>query len=191
MTDKKDNMAVVLFVCALIISTVIFFSAILIRSSYVVNDELVIINYAHEKIHEGEHYFIRNTTTLGNEENYTLLFWSYDKEVHLTIEVDNSVQTHYSLYENVSVTVNGTPLYYYNRNRYYGDQNSLQLYTDPLWSGDKIIAESRFEEAKKFGGLARDSNEIILRNNTMYILFIQNEATGDDTINYVLDWYEQ
>ena len=202
--NKDGSKVMIYFILGLLIVMAILFTVNTVKMVYitndeintnVTNDELVVIDFAHEKVHEGEHFFYRNFTIIPNAGDYDIHFMTSnvtDTEIHMTIQVENEVLAEYTLYENVSIITNGSNITYFNRDRNIGDDNHIYLFLEPTYANGTIIAQNLFGSGKKFGGQGRDANELILRKNyTSYVLHIDNLASGStNNINWVFDWYE-
>jgi len=201
--NSKEKLSIIIIIGVVLIVLTMVLTYKSVNTSYVVNDnistvvlndELVTIDFAHEKVHDGEHYFIRNFTDIPNGGDFEIHLMTSEmdvEDIHMIIQVENNVETIYTLLENVTIIENGTRLNYFNRNRNSGDDNCVDLFFDPTYSDGEVIAENKLGSGKKFGGQERDANELILLRNTSYVLLIENNADGAvDTVNYVLDWYE-
>ena len=152
------------------------------------------IDYAHAELHTGTHYMVRDFVSLAKNGSKNFLFVSPDtlKWDHTTIgfeAISSKVTVH--LYEEPTVTTIGTPLNKRNRNRNYSNGSTLLIYEDTVVSANGTqLAAYVIGSGKNAGGGARDNEEIILRQNTQYLVTIQEANVVATEVNYTFDWYE-
>ncbi|MFO7814989.1 MAG: hypothetical protein R6V14_04545 [Halanaerobiales bacterium] len=193
MSNEKENKNFVPYI--ILILTILM--AGIISSSPSLNptyeDEALIgIDWVHFKLHEGEHYYLRDYFTLGGRETVNIVIYTGENEAHLLpIITANDGAINVSLYENSIITSNGTEIIYYNSNYNYGDLDGLTIYDGAVVSnfGD-YKGRSYIGSGRTYGGVIRAENEIILQPNTTYVFQITNQITNNNVIDIILDWYE-
>lgn len=163
-------------------------------------NSLKTIDYSHAEIHGGSHYFYKDFYNLLKNETVEHLIVTPDttKWAHMTLAfeaVSSSITI--ELYENISTTTDGTVEQVRNRNRNFSDNNTTEVYLTPTGvTGDTIgnLLWTGFFGAGKNsdGGGTRDSEEILLKQNTKYLVRVTESATveSDTVVNVNFDWYE-
>jgi len=195
--QDSNKIITIIILMGLILSLVLILNYKSVNISYIANlptddidNALITINLPHHEIHEGEHFTLSNYIILGGSASYGWLFLpTGDEEIHLVISAENSVHANYTFIENPIITNNGTSMTYFNRNRLFPDTNVLKIFKQPVFSGGLNLISKDAGDGKKVGGSNRDSNEIILNPNKTYIIYVENLAVSDNTINYIFDWY--
>lgn len=163
---------------------------------------LLVMQYDHHEIHEGEHYFMDEVFDLAinNVADIRVTTPNTTKWAHMLINFDTEVEYEYYLYEGVTITVAGTAYVPRNSNRNSGNASGLAidyitnasvananadtgvgaataLYHDLIGSGSKLAGSAGAERA-----------EIILKQNTIYDMRLIANAAG--YINAHMAWYE-
>jgi hypothetical protein len=79
-----------------------------------------------------------------------------------------------------------------NRNRNFPDNNTTVIYENPVGVvGADLLQDYWLGAGKnKGGGEARDSEEILLKQNTAYLLRLTEQNIQATVVNIVFDWYE-
>ena len=154
-----------------------------------------VIDYAHHEIHSGSHFFHRESYDLAKNGTVDHLIVVPDttKWPHMTIAVGNVVsQVLVTLYEDTVVSANGTADISYNRDRNSSNLPTTAIYTMPtVTSTGSAIANMTLGAGKNLpGGEARDSEEIILKQNSNYLLRVVEPNVAATVVNIVFDWYE-
>ena len=152
------------------------------------------ISYSHHEIHSGSHFFVRRYYDIPNGGTYEYLITTPNttKWAHLTIAVNNELETEYDLREGVTVVSGGTAIPVLNRDRNNaGTATTLIKYGPINVTSGTTIARSRLGSGRSFGGAIRDNEEIILKQNTNYHFIITNRSGSADSLtNITFDWYE-
>ena len=164
-------------------------------------DEAVIgIDYAHYKIHEGEHYFHMNFVDLSINAVRDIRITTGDntKYSHFLFYLDAETETEWLFYENSTIITPGTNMTLRNNNRnsnktssmtidYIDNGNLAGANADTTVSADDRLLGGLLGSGKT-GGVQQRENEIILKPNTTYTLrLIANTAGFTD---YLFEWYE-
>lgn len=181
-----------------IISNDIYKTRYSLRSSIDQTDEATdsirVVDHAHAKIHEGNHFYYRQYITLLKAATYDILFvtpnttrWTHFSRV---IDVASSACI-FTLYEGVTTSNNGTPLTILNRDRNSNIVNTTLVYHTPtITNVGTNIAQTLIGAGKNIGGSNRDENEAIFKQNTKYLCRITETNINNTEVNILLDWYE-
>lgn len=157
---------------------------------------LVIVDFAHHKIHDGEHYFFEEGIILGAAASREYLIVTPDSDMlpHLTIRIKYGLAGSAEFYEDTTKT-GGTSLTPRNRNRSAGDLSPVTLTHTPSGTGDGTLLFDTTHGStgggpNSSGGENRGESEIMLKPNSSY-LFRVTSAEADNRITVLLNWYEQ
>ena len=140
------------------------------------------------------HYISRLTSAMAASSTEDLLIVTPNttKWAHMIIvweSQDWAVSV--TLYEDTVTSSDWTRDNERNRNRNYPDNNTTLVYTSPtvtsVWN---IISQWYFWSWKPAWWWVRDSEEMILKQNTKYLVRVTNETTSVNHVNVFLDWYE-
>ena len=155
------------------------------------------IDYAHHKIHEGDHYKSGyQSTALDTGDTINLLFTTpnTDKQMHFTLTSQTTGQATVQFFRSPTVTTEGTATTKFNRNENSSNISEMIVkHTNVISSnGNKIsekwIGSDGFKESS--GGTTRGNSEIILMKNTQYLILLTAESDGmKGAIGG--DWYEE
>ena len=174
------------------------------------------IEYEHHEVHGGSSFacHFSNTTTNDNDHRTAIGFWTPNtaKWPHLVITVTSSHPAEFFLLEapTIDAASGGPDLAVYNRDRNCGVVSTvLSLKNPPVAGGATSFIEAQIAAAtfsggtelehmllaggkgpQAVGGSARGSQEWILKQNTKYILLLQNVGANINTHTIAADWYE-
>lgn len=158
-----------------------------------ITNVLEVIQYEHHEIHSGSSFLTGDYFSLTNKASRDILITTPDttKWAHFIFKIQSQAEASFILYEDSEVSANGTSLLAFNRNRNSLTAPTTMTYEDPTVTdvGD-MLGAGTMGSGKAAGGLIRDSNEIVLRQNTNYIFRITNETTSTNNIDFEFDWYE-
>ena len=159
------------------------------------SEPIATIDYAHQKVHEGSHYNYRDYYMLSKntDKEFLLVTPAIQKEGHLILGFDATTSTIIvELFEDATFSNIGTIEPVINRNRNSNKTNTILLYEDPVIITDGLeLASGIFGAGKKSNGDAdRDTQEIILKQNTTYLIRITETNIQNTNINILFDWYE-
>jgi len=162
------------------------------------------LDYEHHEIHEGDHFVYHDQVELGSNgtqdylitvpDMYGLKFENSKKWAHLTFTVSGSAITEYQIYEDTDKTgttaqtaINNnrnstnTPLVTIKKGTSGGTTDGTKL---PLG-----MKSGSAQGSSRTGMESSRSSEIILKNNTKYIIRITS-GTAANLCNIQLSWYE-
>ena len=151
------------------------------------------IEWEHLEIHEGDSYFICDVVDLGNAANRTILIITPDTTewAHIIFEVEMELEATIRLHEGATVVASGTQITAFNRDRNSINTATAIIYHTPTISNDGLLLHAaQLGSGKKSGGETRSLNEIILRQDTNYILRVINQTNNNNVISTRISWYE-
>ena len=155
---------------------------------------LQIIEYEHHEIHAGSSFTADYNVDLPGAGVADVLLITANNTTwpHMTWEVDCELETDILIYEDATATA-GTAITVFNRDRNSSKVAGMTVSHTPtsITTGNTIIRHTHLGSGKNWGGGSRSTHEIILKQNTKYLIRITNVATP--ATNYVslkLDWYE-
>lgn len=157
-------------------------------------DSLKVIQYSHAELHGGTHYYLRDYHLVAKAGVLEHLIVTPDtaRWAHMTIGLEAiSSPIVAELFENPITTADGTLEGSRNRNRNHPDDNTTSVYLNPTVTdpGDLIVS-GYFGSGKRVGGGTRDSEEILLKQNTKYLIRVTEQNILATQVNIELDWYE-
>ena len=153
------------------------------------------IDYAHHEIHGGSNFFYTDSVELGSAavQNYLITAPNTTKHGHFTFTASGSAITTVQLYEGGDRS-GTTAQTVYNSNRNSATTATVTVHKDYsggttdgtlIWQRKSGSATSQ----ARTGNEAEHSGEIILKENTKYILRITS-GTAANLTNVLLSWYE-
>jgi len=155
------------------------------------------IDYAHHEAHQGSHFFYSSHHDLlkNGVDEHLIITPDTTKWAHMLYNFASTAgQVHVELSEDATYSDVGVLDASFNRNRNFPDNNTTFVYDDPTITtqGTVIYSTKLGADDKKvsIGGGARGSKEIILKQNTVYLLRITELNVESTIINIDLDWYE-
>jgi len=158
-----------------------------------VEGEVVNISHDLDAIHEGVVFFTHDCTDLGNGESRDMLIITPVNvlSAHFRYNISSEAETSFYLYEDATTSANGTALNIWNRNRNSATTTELLFYHTPTITDDGILLQcNKVGSGKQVGGDFLDMDEIILKNNTKYIVRVTNDTVSDNWFVARFNWYE-
>ena len=156
---------------------------------------LQMIDYAHHEIHAGSHFMYTDHVPLnsGNSQDYLITTPNTTKWSHMIFALDGSAITQFELYEgadrigSVAQTVG-------NNNRNSSVTATVTIHKGTAGGTTDGTRIHYYQGGSATGvsrGLSstRNDDEIVLRQNTKYILRVTSGTNGNLT-NVQLSWYE-
>ena len=175
---------------------------------------LNIVDYAHHEIHGGSSYtaHVNNITANADDARTLVGFYTPDttKWLHMVIHVTVSSAAEFKVIEAPTIDLDeGTQIYAYNRNRNSSNTSGiLSLETTPVagqltWMLEAEVAAANLANgweiehqmmgsatSKAIGGESRGTEELVLKQNTLYVMYLQNIGASQNYHHINLDWYE-
>jgi ribosomal protein L35 len=157
-------------------------------------NSLKVINYSHAELHGGDHFAVKKTEALARNTRKDILIVTPNttRWAHMIkgIESTESLIT-VSFYENTVTSADGTLDGGYNRNRNSATAHTTVVYEGPtVTSVGTLLYSMAVGVGRGVGGSTRDDEEILLKQNTKYLLRITEANIANTIINWSLDWYE-
>ncbi len=153
-----------------------------------------VIDYAHGELHEGRHFVIRDYMSLPKAGTRDILFVTPDtpRWCHMVYSYEsNDAAVVGQFFEGPTVSASGTPALTVNRNRNSAYTAGLQIYYAPtVTATGTLLAARAVGSGKNSGGAMRDNAEIVLKQNTLYLLRITEGNVAATNLNWEFDWYE-
>mgnify|MGYP001028569980 CR=1 FL=1 len=156
---------------------------------------LQIIDYSHHEIHAGSHFMYTDSAEInsGGTQDYLITTPNTTKWAHILFDMDGSAITQWQLFEGSDKT-GTTPQTVGNNNR-----NSLATAGVTIHKGTSggstdgtqvhIYKGGAAAQQSRQASSARNDTEIILKQNTKYILRVTS-GTNANLTNLRLEWYE-
>ena len=159
-------------------------------------NSLQIIDYAHHEIHSGSHYKQGyRDTTLDDTDTMALVFTTPNTTewMHWTLTSQTTGPATIQVFRSPTLSAEGTALTPFNRNENSANTSNMVVRHTPTITSngtklaEKWVGSAGFKEDS--GGSARGDSEIILQQNTQYLVLLTAEA--DDMKGAIGgDWYE-
>ena len=162
------------------------------------------IDFQHHEVHDGDHFFLRNYSTIGSGIGSSLWFSVNTQNsttwMHFFYTINGTAVTISKLYEGATLS-GGTLITPPNSNRNCANVSILTIRNQPVISGTTptsgtLISASSFGLAtgqgnatNRFGGTTSREQEVILKSGTTYLIEVTS-ATADNIISYDAEWYE-
>lgn len=152
------------------------------------------IDYAHHEIHSGSSFFVWDRQDLSNGAvfDYTVITPNTTKWAHFVLEAVSESEMCVQMYEDPTLSANGTAMVEYNKNRNSSKTATTQvLYTPTVTSvGTTVIFEDQWGSGRKIGGGSRGVEEWILKQDTKYLVRFTNLTTNANFLSVHFNWYE-
>lgn len=164
-------------------------------------EALETIDYEHHEVHGGSHYFVVSYADLSinNVLDFTWQMPNTARWTHWTWKISTESETLWQVYETAIATnpLSGaiTPL---NSNRNSANtsgttmkfevQTNLAAANADTAVGGATLIESGISGAGRDSGVEARTNELILKQNTLYCLRVTATAAG--FVNFNMQWYE-
>jgi len=158
---------------------------------------MITIDYEHHEIHEGAHFFICDTITLGSGDSvmFAMKTDAGPKEVHLAWDIFGSKGIFLEIFEGAGITWDGANATIRNNDRNSATVSTVDsLQADPtvVSLGTRIqvdIGGTATNPASGIPGVASRNRELILKKGTVYLFTITSQAASN-IIGYCGQWYE-
>lgn len=153
------------------------------------------LDFAHHKIHEGNSYVVSDVNDLANGASFDYLLTTPNTTVwaHLFLVIQSEAEASYILYENPTITLAGTGMTAYNRDRNSSNTATTTVeHTPTVGAVGTQIFEEHWGVAIGGGiaGINRGLKEFVLKQNEEYLLRVTNETASANQVSVILNWYE-
>lgn len=159
-----------------------------------VSKAIIVIELEHSKIHQGKGWEVSiEAGSIGAGASFNVLYKINEGRPHLrnySVAVSDGPVT-VRLFEEPTVTANGTEVTPRNRNRAESDINGVQVFTGPTLTADGTRLETTFLPAlgNKVGGNVNSAYEEWILNDEYYLLRITNGSNSSITAVINAFWY--
>ncbi len=155
---------------------------------------IVFIDQEHHELHEGNYFTILCIDDLGNAEVYDMLIVAPDTTewAHLVWEIEHELETLIQFYRDATYSDIGIIEPSFNRNGNSDNTATTLVYRDAtITDVGTLVGTIQQGAGKKAGGSDRQSNEFILKQDTVYLIRITNLTANDNLVFIKLNWYER
>jgi hypothetical protein len=167
---------------------------------------IIAIPPEHHEIHCGDSYEGAYTGDLGNGASVTFGVIIPNeglddqgeegsdqtaKQYHAKIKIDVESEALVQFYEGATLSANGTSLGIINKNRNSLRTDYLGFFITPTVTdnGTLLPLTTRLGSTRTVGGEYSREDEMILKDNTIYLITITNQVTTNNYYNIKLDYY--
>lgn len=155
---------------------------------------LIVVDFDHHEIHEGNRYFVKNWQDVdgaGTTLNFLFTVPNTAKVPHATWELSGEEEFTFTLYEGTTVTNNGTPVPVFNHNRNSSHTPGVGVFAAPtITNMGTIIWATKIGTGKSATEGRTTEGELVARAGINYLFRIVKAAAGTAWIDYLFDWYE-
>ncbi len=163
------------------------------------------LDYPHHEIHAGSHFFNEFAYDLPANDWIDIRFTTPDttKWSHFLALIRTQEEGLYELYEDAPILTAGTSLTAWNSNRnsatasgilsfdYIINTSEANANLDTDISGaDKLRYSLLGSNQGNLSGESRNDNEIVLKQDTSYLIRVNNRVAQVRYVSWLLDWYE-
>ena len=165
-----------------------------------VTGNLRIIDTVHSEIHEAEHYFVED---YDGDVDATDKYWLIKApntavRAHIVFTFAASLNGTAYVYENPTVSNNGTPLTEINNDRNSANTATVSVFRDPTVSNDgtqlKVVVigsdSVNPSGSRAIGGAGSRDEELILEQNEDYLVKF-TAITNNTRVSVGMYWYEE
>lgn len=148
------------------------------------------IDTSHSAIHDGDHYVSNYNSTLSSGASINFAVITSTKSCHFTFSAVSDGKATVYLYELADTTTSGTSVPIFNSNRQSSNATTIAVKSAPTGGtlGSPLFI-GMLGSSTKVGGGSRNDEELILKQNTTYVVRI----TAGANVEYVVrcSWYEK
>lgn len=157
---------------------------------------LTTIDIIHSKIHQGYSFHVGDLTLdvdIASPKTYLIITPDTSARAHIVFVVESEPGVKYQLFEDTTVTANGTALSLINYKRDSSTTPVLQIFKDPTVTADGtqifIWQSGTTTAGGKVGGNIAHEDEFILKQNAKYEVKIT--PLSNNTVVFIhYNWYE-
>lgn len=154
----------------------------------------VSIGALHHEIHEGDTYKVHNVNTaVASGGDITIVLTTGAKSCHTTFYGSSGGDALLYLFEGSTVTVAGTAMVEYNKNRNSSNTATAAAELNPTASGGAILDQLFIPGGSgptAPGGATNVRDEWVLKPSTIYRFKLVNSTATTQTLNLAIEWYE-
>jgi hypothetical protein len=155
----------------------------------------IAVDYAHHEIHEGDAFQVSHAEDIGSSSTYKFLITTPDttKWIHMFAFAIAEIEAEIRVYEAPTTPSAGSDLTAYNKNRNSAAVTGLTAIKRGIATvaDGTLIQTVHIGSGRTAGGDVRSENEWVLKQNTSYVIAIQNfSGSAANYCTLVLNWYE-
>jgi len=155
------------------------------------------VDHSRSAIHNGEHYYYSDYHDIvqNTVDEHLIITPNTTAWAHMSFEISSSAgQVIIELSEGATVSSNGTPESIFNRNRNFAANNTTLIYSAPtVLTQGTVIGAAKFGVGDKkitAGEISTSESEMVMKQNTIYLLRITELNIANTTVNLSIDWHE-
>ena len=154
---------------------------------------LTTIDIEHHKVHEGKHFFLKTWQDVGQGNTVYFMFRTPNTStrIHARAHIAGEVEFTIGLYENPTLTADGTPVTMLNNDRNSANTPSLLAFSGPTVTDDGTPLRLTKIGSNRDDTVSPGANyEIIAKQNEEYLFKITNDANTTGWIDVDFWYYE-
>ncbi|MCP3681593.1 MAG: hypothetical protein GY861_02790 [bacterium] len=165
-----------------------------------------IVDYAHHEIHSGSSYFNEQFIQVPNGDVLDIRFHTGNstKWSHWLMHIITEGEFHITFYEDVAgfTEADQVSLTAKNRNRNSGNISNWQDFNyiintnvgnannDTDLTGATTLGTAATGSGRNKSGEGGHEEELVLKQNSRYVMRFENQSAAQKYVDYVMDWYE-
>jgi len=157
---------------------------------------LITIDIIHSRIHQGYGFHVGDLTlsvNIASPKKYLIITPDTSARAHMVFVVETQPGVKYQLFEDTTVTANGTALSLINYKRDSSITPVIQIFKDPTVTADGtqlfLWQSGTTTAGGKVGGNIAHEDEFILKQNGKYQVLI-TPLSNNTTVFIHFNWYE-
>ena len=146
------------------------------------------MNLWHHRVHEGELFNVDDYNIIASGNNRDILIITGSKEVHINYSISSRFKCEIYIYEDTTVSSNGTVKTIFNMNRVSANTSLTTCYFTPTIISLGTLISMHFKDV----GVITDfglGEEYILKPNSKYLLRVSSLDNNNNACTY-LNFYE-
>jgi len=154
-----------------------------------------VVDYEHHEIHSGSYFRagFQKDIASGGTATFAITTPDTTKWLHFRPAVDTELEATIMLYENPTSITGGSAVTPRNANRNSINTSGASCVSDCTYNatGAIVLGNQVLGSKKDAGGNGESQFEWVLKQNTIYLLVVINDATGaTNECNIKCQWYE-
>lgn len=154
------------------------------------SNSLITIDYAHHELHDGDHYFTGNYTTLNTGQSVNLTFEVGALSPHVLFSVDGTGGFNVVIYENSTGISGGLVKPSINNNRNSPNSATVVVRRNPTITSFGGQIDVLAAGVNKVVSTVVRESELIFKLNTNYTIMITS-TDNSNVVSYQVKWYEE
>lgn len=162
------------------------------------DEALITIEHNHYEVHKGLMFTAFESFSSVADEGTAeiLIVCSANTQPHINFLIYADGKNELDLYEQPTVTENGTDVSAVNMNRTSNNINKTNIYHTPTITSDgnlllNLIGPGGSTSKTRIGGELKTMTEFVLKEGYTYLLRITNKSGANADINFRTEFYEE